>query len=123
MVTPMSSIHQWYEDLRRFGLTLPEAVEEAPWGHCALKVRRKTFVFLNEDEAELSISVKLPVSRDFALVFDFAEPTGYGLGRSGWVTSRFGSGEEPDLDLLRRWIRESYKAIAPKRLSAALAED
>jgi predicted DNA-binding protein (MmcQ/YjbR family) len=119
----MSSIHAWYEDLRLFGLALPEAVEEAPWGHCALKVRNKTFVFLNEGEAELSMSAKLPVSRDFALVFDFAEPTGYGLGRSGWVTSRFGPHEEPDLGLLRRWIAESYRAIAPKKISATLPAD
>jgi predicted DNA-binding protein (MmcQ/YjbR family) len=119
----MSGIHNWYEDLRRFGLDLPEAVEEAPWGHCALKVRKKTFVFLNEEEAELSMSVKLPVSRDFALIFDFAVPTGYGLGRSGWITSRFGPADAPDLDLLKRWISESYRAIAPKKLSATLAED
>jgi predicted DNA-binding protein (MmcQ/YjbR family) len=119
----MSCIHSWYEELRCFGLGLPEATEEAPWGHCALKVRGKTFVFLNEDEAELSMSVKLPVSRDFALVFDFAQPTGYGLGRSGWITSRFGAEEEPDMDLLRRWIGESYRAIAPKKLSATLADD
>ena len=116
----MSRIHSWYEELRLLGLTLPEAVEEAPWGHCALKVRGKTFVFLNEDEAELSMSAKLPASRDFALVFDFAEPTGYGLGRSGWITSRFRPDDEPDLDLLKRWIRESYTAIAPKKLSVLL---
>ena len=112
-----------YDELRAFGLSHPEAVEEFPWGHSALKVRGKTFVFLNLDDAELSMSVKLPVSRDFALIFDFAEPTGYGLGRSGWITARFRSGEEPDMDLLRPWIRESYKAIAPKKLAATLGED
>ena len=118
----MSSLAAAYEELRTYGLTLPEAVEEAPWGHCALKVRKKTFVFLNIEESELSLSVKLPVSRDFALIFDFAEPTGYGLGRSGWVTARFGTQDEPDLELMRRWIAESYRAIAPKKLSALLGE-
>ena len=113
----------YYDALRAFGLSHPEAVEEFPWGHSALKVRGKTFVFLNLDESELSMSVKLPVSRDFAEVFDFAEPTGYGLGRSGWITARFKDGEEPDMDLMCRWIRESYKAIAPKKLSASLGED
>jgi predicted DNA-binding protein (MmcQ/YjbR family) len=112
-----------YDDLRAFGLSHPEAVEEFPWGHSALKVRKKTFVFLNLDGDELSMSVKLPVSRDFALIFDFAEPTGYGLGRSGWITARFRGGEQPDMDLMRRWIRESYRAIAPKKLSATLGED
>lgn len=68
------------------------------------------------------MTVKLPVSRDFALVFDFAEPAGYGLGRSGWISCRFAPGEEPDLDLLKRWIVESYRAVAPKKLAALLPE-
>jgi len=111
--------------LRAFGLALPEAAEDFPWGHTALKVRGKTFAWLDRDEAEgrLSLTVKLPVSRDFALVFDFAEPAGYGLGRSGWISCRFGRGEAPDLDLLKRWIAESYRAVAPKKLAALLPED
>ena len=111
-----------FETLRRHGLSLPEAVEEFPWGHSALKVRGKTFAFLDKGEGTFSMSTKLPVSRDFALVFDFAAPTGYGLGPSGWVTARFGPGEEPDLELLRRWISESYRAIAPKKLAALVPE-
>ena len=109
--------------LRDFALAQPETNEEFPWGHSAIKVRGKTFLFLNKEEAELSLSVKLPVSRDFALVFDWAEPTGYGLGRSGWITARFRAAEEPDLDLLRRWISESYRAIAPKKLGALVPQD
>lgn len=34
------------------------------------------------------------------------------------LTARFTASDAPDLDLLQRWILESYKAIAPKRLSA-----
>src|SRR5688572_19653006 len=117
----VSRISAGYEALRRRGLSLPEAVEEFPWGHSALKVRGKTFVFLNQSHEELSLSVKLPVSRDFALIFDWAEPTGYGLGRSGWITARFKPEDELDLELLERWIVESYKAVAPKKLGA-LAE-
>src|SRR5690242_6675042 len=107
-----------YDRLRARGLALPEAVEEHPWGHSALKVRGKSFVFLNLEEGRFSLSTKLPVSRDFALVFDFTEPTGYGLGRAGWVTSAFAPGDEMDLDLLERWIVESYRAVAPKKLGA-----
>ena len=115
-------IDRWYEALRRAALAMPEAVEEFPWGHAAIKVRGKTFLFLSKEE-DLSLSVKLPVSRDFALVFDFAEPTGYGLGRSGWITARFAPGDEPDLELLTRWIGESYRAIAPKKLAALVPAD
>jgi predicted DNA-binding protein (MmcQ/YjbR family) len=115
----------WYKTLRDEAMSLPESIEEFPWGHAAIKVRGKTFLFLNQDpeKAELSLSVKLPASRDFALIFDFAEPTGYGLGRSGWITARFHPGDEPDLELLERWIRESYRAVAPKKLAASVAAE
>ena len=112
-----------FEELRAFGLGLPETNEDFPWGHTALKVRGKTFAWLDEEEGALSLTVKLPVSRDFALVFDFAAPAGYGLGRAGWISCRFAAGETPDLDLLERWIAESYRAVAPKKLAAALADD
>ena len=106
-----------FDDLLGHALGLPETVEEFPWGHSAIKVRAKTFLFLNRDEGGgTSLSVKLPVSRDFALIFDFAEPTGYGLGRSGWITATLAAGDAADRDLLKRWIDESYRAIAPKRL-------
>ena len=112
-----------FETLRRHGLAFPEVEEDHPWGHCALKVRGKTFVWLDEGEEGLSLTVKLPVSRDFALVFDFAAPAGYGLGRSGWISCRFGADEAPDLDLLKRWLAESYRAVAPKKLGALLPDE
>ena len=113
-----------FEILRRHGLAFPEAVEDFPVGpHRAEGARNKTFVWLDESDGALSLTVKLPVSRDFALVFDFAAPAGYGLGRSGWISCRFGAGETPDLDLLKRWLAESYRAVAPKKLAASLRDD
>ena len=112
-----------FESLRRHGLGFPEAEEDFPWGHTALKVRGKTFVWLDQSDGVLSLTVKLPVSRDFALVFDFAAPAGYGLGRSGWISCRFAPGETPDLDLLKRWLAESYRAVAPKRLATQLPDE
>ena len=108
--------------LRAFGLGFPEAVEEFPWGHIALKVKGKTFVWLACEQDRLSMTVKLPVSRDFALVFDFAEPAGYGLARSGWISVRLAAGEPADLPLFRRWIAESYRTVAPKKLAALVPE-
>jgi predicted DNA-binding protein (MmcQ/YjbR family) len=116
------TIEAWFEELRAYGLSLPEATEDHPWGHSALKVRSKTFCWLDKQE-RFSATVKLPVSRDFAAMFDWTEPTGYGLGRSGWVTARFAAdGEAPDLDLLKRWITESYRAVAPKKLGAGVPD-
>lgn len=107
-------------ELRDFALAFPEAQEDFPWGHRALKVRGKVFVFLYRDAEGLSLSAKLPASSEAALLFPFAEPTGYGLGKSGWVTARFAPAEAPPLSLLREWIEESYRAVAPKRLAAQL---
>lgn len=112
-----------FTTLRSHGLGFPEAEEDFPWGHTALKVRGKTFVWLDETDGQFSLTVKLPVSRDFAETFDFASPAGYGLGRSGWISCRFSPGEEPDLELMKRWLAESYRAVAPKKLGALIPED
>ena len=64
----------------------------------------------------LHVTVKLPEAGEFALTFPFAQASGYGLGKSGWVTSTFGPGDSPPVDILKDWIEESYRAVAPKRL-------
>lgn len=104
--------------LRDYALTFPEVTEDHPWGHRAMKVKGKSFVFLGGDKnaKELSLSVKLPTSRDMAVDLPFAEPTGYGLGKSGWVTASFTKIGDVPMDLLKAWIDESYRAIAPKKL-------
>lgn len=106
--------------LRRYALGFPEAHEDFPWGERVVKVRKKVFVFLGHPDGTLSISVKLPESQSIALLLQFTQPTGYGLGGSGWVTASFEATDDPPLDLLREWIEESYRAVAPKKLVAAL---
>lgn len=108
--------------LRAFALRFPEVREDHPWGHSAFKVKGKTFLFMALDGGDLSLSVKLPESGNFALMQPYASPTEYGLGKSGWVTARFSSIEKPPVPLLERWIDESYRAIAPKKLLAGLHE-
>lgn len=96
-------------------LTFPEAHEDHPWGEVVAKVRKKVFVFFGVSEG-FGLSVKLPESKFEALLLPFTEPTGYGLGKSGWVTARFDPGLDPPLGLLSKWIEESYRAVAPKTL-------
>lgn len=101
--------------LRDYAMGFPEAYEEFPWGHSAIKVKGKAFLFMSTGEkGDFSISLKLPQSRDMAVDLPFAESTGYGLGRSGWVTAHLKN--EKSLDLIKAWIDESYRAIAPKKL-------
>ena len=98
--------------LREYALTFPGACEEFPWGHTAIKVKGKAFLFMSDDDG-LSLSTKLPSSRDVVLGLPFAKPTAYGLGKSGWVTAEFGLKDRVPLPTLRMWIEESYLAIAP----------
>jgi predicted DNA-binding protein (MmcQ/YjbR family) len=107
-------------ELRRYALGFPEANEDFPWGERVIKVRKKVFVFLGTYQRKLHVSVKLPESSIFALTLPFTEPTGYGLGKAGWVTARLEPGDEPPADLFEEWIDESYRAVAPKKLVAAL---
>ena len=108
-------------ELRAFGLAYPKAGTKSPWpGHLDLVIGDKTFAFLSVEGEPLSISCKLDASRKDALAAPFAEPTGYGLGKSGWVTAAFSPLEKPPLELLLRWIDESYRARATKRQLALL---
>jgi predicted DNA-binding protein (MmcQ/YjbR family) len=91
-----------------------------PWGHHAIKVKGKTFLFLGADGDTFSLSAKLPSSAGVALKLPFAEPTHYGLGKSGWVTASFPRKSSVPVELLKLWIDESYRAVAPKRLVAEL---
>jgi predicted DNA-binding protein (MmcQ/YjbR family) len=110
-----------YARLRLVALSFPDTREEFPWGECAVKVRGKIFLFVRESAEGLGLSVKLPQSREFALEYPFTEPTGYGLGKAGWVSSRFKPKERPPMDVLEAWIGESYRAVVPKKLVDALA--
>lgn len=105
--------------LRKRALAYPEAYEEFPWGERVIKVRKKIFLFLHGDAKTLRVTTKLPLSYGAALLAPFAKPTGYGLGKSGWVTASFAGGEHVPYDVLLSWMDESYRAIAPKRLSSA----
>ena len=109
--------------VREFALGFPGAREEFPWGERVVKVGKKVFVFLGmADGDELGLSVKLPESGPMALLLPFAQPTGYGLGKSGWVSARFVASDDLPLGMLREWIDESYRAVAPRTMAAKLAE-
>jgi predicted DNA-binding protein (MmcQ/YjbR family) len=109
--------------LRTFALSLPGAAEDFPWGERLARANGKIFVFLGHDEATGPplITVKLIESHDHdhALTLEGARPSGYGLGRAGWVNVPLRA-EGATSDLLCDWIEESYRIVAPKRLVGEL---
>jgi predicted DNA-binding protein (MmcQ/YjbR family) len=108
------------EQLRRAALKYPEAHEDFPWGERAIKVGGKMFLLMALTDEWLGATVKLHDSSDGALALAFVTPTGYGLGRSGWVSARFTSARQVPVDLLLQWVAESYRAVAPRKLVAKL---
>jgi predicted DNA-binding protein (MmcQ/YjbR family) len=114
--------------LERIVARLPEAerVDIEAWdGEPTFRVRGKNFIFTNGEATGLS--VKLPKEEAAAVVATdpLAEPTGYGLGRHGWVSVEVG--DDPDEARWRQveeWVRTSYTLVAPKTLAKiVLAED
>jgi predicted DNA-binding protein (MmcQ/YjbR family) len=107
------------DKVREFALSLPGAFEDTPWeADVVVKVRGKIFVFLGPPGWK-QITVKLVESHAHALSIDDAKPAGYGLGKSGWVTVPVRGGGVT-IALLRDWVEESYRIVAPKKLVAAL---
>ncbi len=117
------------DELRAVANAYPEAYEERPWGELASKVRKKAFAFwfvrdapeVGEDGSEkrpvLSATMKLTDSHADALALPQVEPSGYGLGKHGWVTARFHDPAEVDVPTLLMWLEESYRRVAPKTLA------
>jgi predicted DNA-binding protein (MmcQ/YjbR family) len=106
-----------HRELLKFALAYPGAWEDHPWGETVAKVKTKVFVFFGKpDGGGFGLSVKLPQSGTLALGLDWVEPTGYGLGKAGWVTASFPARRKPPLDVLRKWIDESYRSVAPAKL-------
>lgn len=112
-------LRQAEDELAKFALSFPETFEDNPWGHRAFKAKKPIFVFLVLDVRGLCVTVKLPDSNVAALDRPFCEPTGYGMAKHGWVTATFEAHDAVPLELLRAWITESFRAVAPKKLVAA----
>lgn len=106
-----------HDRVRAFALGLPEAYEDFPWGDAVAKVAKKVFVFFGsgDDPSAAGMSVKLADSHGYAMSRAGTEPSGYGLGASGWVNVTF-TRTDVDVDELLEWVEESYRLVAPKRL-------
>ena len=118
----MKSPAKALQALRDFGLTFPGAHLKSPWpNHADLAVNDKTFAYLPKDDTHFSISCKLPQSAAEALKLPYCSPTGYGLGKWGWVTAAIEDGAIP-VDRFKEWIDESYRSQAPKKLLRQLDE-
>jgi len=103
-----------------------ERVDIEAWGgEPTFRVRGKNFVFT--DQSASGVSVKLPKEEAAVVVAtdSRASPTGYGLGRHGWVSVDIGDDAgEARWQQVEEWVRTSYTLVAPRSLARiVLAED
>jgi predicted DNA-binding protein (MmcQ/YjbR family) len=113
--------------LESIAARLPEVARvdiEAWGGEPTFRVAGKNFIFAGDDGR--TITVKLTMEEAAAVVATDPEvvPTGYGLGRSGWVSITLKS--RPSAARWREveeWIRTSYTLVAPKRLARQVIDE
>lgn len=111
--------------LRKICMGLPEVTEQPFGGHTApcFRVRGKIFVFTSEKwkDNPHSMTVKAPAGAQQVLVGSdpdrFFVPA-Y-IGSKGWVGMRLDT-PPPDWPLIEDLVKDSYRLIAPRRLSAAV---
>jgi hypothetical protein len=109
--------------LRTMALRYPEAEEGVACKGTALEcsafqARKKTFMFMGRADLRL----KLQQSLSEAVKLAAKEPQRFQAGSSGWVTIRFSPDQPPPLDILERWLDESYRLLIPKQQAALLPE-
>jgi len=117
------SLAESLQTLRAFAASYPEAeegiaCEGTPLEKSTFKARSKAFLFLGLKDLMVKLGDSLPEATALAA----KEPERYKVGAHGWVTISFGEGHALPLDLLQRWIDESYRLLANKTLLAMLEE-
>jgi hypothetical protein len=99
--------------LLKHALTFPEAAEGVACKGTAIEcptvlARNKTFLFLGRKELRLKLAASAAE----------AENLGIKVGAGGWATIPVV--QEPQLAVLKRWVKESYRLVVPKSLAAEL---
>lgn len=107
--------------LRNTCLSLPEAVETIKWGEPHFCVAEKIFAGCDNSHELPIVGFKMSKADAKQLVkMPGCSPAPY-VGRHGWVsidTSIF-----KDWETIEAFIIDSYRMIAPKRLSNQLSQD
>jgi predicted DNA-binding protein (MmcQ/YjbR family) len=119
--------HQKAEtELTAYALSLPETDLVPGWGPTRyLRVRRKGFCIFgdrNQGPDALTIIVKLPVAAEMVQQLYFVREASGWFKQHNWITARFDPEDDilAELDTLKAWIRQSYCAMAPRKLAKLL---
>jgi hypothetical protein len=121
--------HQRAEaELTAYGLSFPETTSGPAWPPTrGLYVRKKMFAVFGargEPLDALTILIKLPISAEMTEALPFVRPARGWFKQHNWVTAHFGPEDDvfAEMATLRGWLKQSYVAVAPKKLGRLVAE-
>lgn len=115
---PETFQHAVSEAIRAHAMGFPDTVEGASCVNRAFAAGGKNFVFLGENDDVCTLRLKVDDSRDDLAAREAREPERYSVGTGGWTKLSFPADEPPPLEDLERWITESFRLLAPKRVQA-----
>ncbi|HEX4864522.1 MAG TPA: MmcQ/YjbR family DNA-binding protein [Acidimicrobiales bacterium] len=106
--------------IRKICLELPEAYEEETWGEATFRVRKKIFAMAADHDGRGSVSMKA-LREDQAALLAQGEPFFYPayVGSKGWIGVDLRS-PAVDWTEVSELVRESYRLVAPKKLSSGV---
>lgn len=113
-------------ELTAYGLTFPETVAGLGWVPTrALYVRKKMFAVFGakaEPLDALTLIMKLPISAEMAEELYFVRPARGWYKQHSWIIAHFGPEDDvlAEMATLKGWLKQSYLAIAPKKLGRML---
>ena len=106
------------EKIRSHALTFPQTVEGSSCVNRAFKAGGKNFAFLGEKDDECRLRLKLDASISDLEQRAVSDPERWQVGKGGWVLVKFPPSDAPKIADLRRWITESFRLLAPKKIVA-----
>ena len=113
-------------ELTAYGLSLPEAHIASGWAFTRnLRVRTRVFAIFGtkaQPRDELTIIIKLPISRDMVQDLPYVRESRGWYKQNGWTIAHFIGGDDvlAELETLKGWLRQSYVAQAPRYLARRL---
>ncbi|MEZ5958108.1 MAG: MmcQ/YjbR family DNA-binding protein [Hyphomonadaceae bacterium] len=116
-------------ELTKLGLTFPSTSAGPAWTPArGLYMRKKMFAVFGakaEPLDALTIIMKLPISAEMAEELPFVRPARGWFKQHNWVTAHFGPEDNilAEMDTLKGWLRQSYIAVAPKKLGQMLQQE
>jgi hypothetical protein len=109
--------------LRKAALGHPGATEGVACEGTAIEKRTvkaggKAFLFLGPRDAMLKLGASLPE----AVRLTAEQPTRYKAGAGGWVKIQLGPEDPPRVELLVKWVAESYELLGASRAGKSVAK-